>query len=331
MTHMALDHASLFWNGNRFAEEFWEHHPPVADLPNFLARFSGFPVAPGFAFMAGFMVAVTGAARRERGVADGTIRNRLLTRAALLIGLELVFFSLAVGHAQMGVLTALGAGLAVAAWVHRAPLKILAPVSLSVLFLHPLLRFFWTDRMDFGGVAIKVIHQAGHHPGFDVYYPLVPWIAVVLFGIVVGRLFLDRGSKEWLPFAAAGLAVFVVTRLTGVGSANDFDRILSYEFFIWSKYPPDLPWLSASFAVLLATMYFLERHQDHPALRSWPAEFIATFGRVPLFFYALHFAVLWLTKPTTRHGLGAALLAWAALLAVLWWPCRWWQGRRKAV
>jgi uncharacterized membrane protein len=328
MAHMALDHASLFWNRDRFADEFWPGHPPVVDLANFLARFSGFPVAPGFAFMAGFMIAVTGAARRERGVTDASIRNRLLIRAALLVGLELVFFSLAMGHAQMGVLTALGAGLAVAAFVHRAPLRMLAPVSLAVLLLHPLLRVFWTDRMDFGGVVIKVIHQAGRHPGFDVYYPLIPWIAVVLFGIVVGRLFLDRGSKDWPWFAAAGLAVFIVTRFTGLGSANDFDRVFSYEFFIWSKYPPDLPWLSASFAVLLATLFLLERHQDHPAFRSAPAEFIATFGRTPLFFYALHFALLWLTRPATRHGLGAAILVWGALLVVLWWPCRLWHARQ---
>src|SRR5690349_16495574 len=103
MVHMALDHASFFWNRDRFADEFWDALPTPVDLPNFLARFTGFPVAPGFSFMAGFMVAITDAGRASRGDAEPAIRRRLLTRAALLLAIELVGFSLAVGRIQIGV------------------------------------------------------------------------------------------------------------------------------------------------------------------------------------------------------------------------------------
>src|SRR5688572_7755561 len=100
MIHMALDHASLFWNADRFADEFWDRLPTPVDLPNFIARFTGFPVAPGFAFMAGFMVAVTSAGRAGRGTSESAINRRLLVRAALLVALELVAFSLATGKIQ---------------------------------------------------------------------------------------------------------------------------------------------------------------------------------------------------------------------------------------
>ena len=333
MVHMALDHASLFWNANRFADEFWGAMPPPPhDIANFLARFSGFPVAPGFSFMAGFMVAITDAGRVARGDTESSIRRRLLARAGLLIVIELVAFSLATGRVQVGVLTCLGACLAITTFVRRASLRVLAAAALAILALHPLLRVFWTDRMDVAGVAIKALHQAGKFPGFDVYYPLIPWIGVMLLGVVAGRLYLERGSRDWPRVTALFAGAFLITRFTGLGAATGFTSVDSYSFFTWSKYPPDLPWLAASFAVLFATLWGLERCQAGPVLRSAPAEFIATFGRVPLFFYVLHFAVLWSTRPRELRDLPSALAAWIAVLLLLWWPCRAWhefQRRRR--
>ena len=329
MIHMAFDHASMFWNARRFCDEFWDRLPVPADLPNFLARFSGVPVAPGFSFMAGFMVAVTDAGRRARGESEGAIRNRLLRRAGLLVVLELVFFSLATQRLQVGVLTSLGVCLAITTFVRGAPWRILAGGAVAILFLHPLLRVLWTDRMDAAGVAIKLLHQAGKFPNLDVYYPLIPWIGIMLLGVAGGRRYLERGREGWLPVAAGCVALFLLTRLTGLGAAGSFERIDSYAFFTWSKYPPDLPWLTASFAALFATLWFLERFQASPFLRSAPVEFIATFGRVPLFFYVAHFILLWLTRPSTLHGLVEATIAWAVVLVVLWWPCRLLMARRK--
>ena len=332
MAHMALDHASLFWNADRFADEFWTHLSTPVDLPNFLARFSGFPVAPGFSFMAGFMVAVTDAARAARGDSESAVRRRLLTRAILLIAIELVAFSLATGRVQVGVLTCLGVCLAITTFVRRAPLRVLGSVALAILALHPLLRALWTDRMDAAGVAIKLFHQAGRFESFDVYYPLIPWIGVMLLGVVTGRLYVERGPRHWLRIAALFAIAFLVTRLLGIGAAGGYDSVFSTAFLTWSKYPPDLPWLAASFAVLFATLAILERAQDHGLLKSVPAEFIATFGRVPLFFYVLHFILLWATAPAHKHGLAAALAAWIAVLLLLWWPCRAWnafQARRR--
>jgi uncharacterized membrane protein len=332
MVHMALDHASLFWNRDRFADEFWYALPTPVDFPNFIARFTGFPVAPGFSFMAGFMVAITDAGRAARGDAEPAVRRRLLTRAALLIVIELAGFSLAMGHVQVGVLTCLGVCLAITTFVRRAPLRILAPVALAILALHPLLRGLWTDRLDAAGVTIKVLHQAGRFPGLDVYYPLIPWLGVMLLGVAAGRRYLEKGPGDWPLFAAIFFGVFLVVRFLGIGAAGGYERAFSYAFFTWSKYPPDLPWLAASFAALFATLAVLERFQGGRVLKSFPAEFIAAFGRVPLFFYVLHFAILWITAPRDRHQLPAALLAWILVLLLAWWPCVAWrefQARRR--
>ncbi|HEY6641073.1 MAG TPA: hypothetical protein VIZ63_02935, partial [Povalibacter sp.] len=55
IAHMALDHASLMFYAGRGAEELAASAPAVGDFWQFLTRFTGVPVAPGFFFMAGFM------------------------------------------------------------------------------------------------------------------------------------------------------------------------------------------------------------------------------------------------------------------------------------
>ena len=80
---MALDHASLMFNAGRAAEELAAEPAPVFDgLGQFLTRFAGVPVAPGFFFMAGFMVALTSAARGSRGVRTRTSRDAADPRAS---------------------------------------------------------------------------------------------------------------------------------------------------------------------------------------------------------------------------------------------------------
>lgn len=79
ITHMALDHASLMFNAGRGGEELAAEAPaPYDDLCQFLTRFTGVPVAPGFFFMAGFMVALTSIAREHRGVSRREITRRVV-------------------------------------------------------------------------------------------------------------------------------------------------------------------------------------------------------------------------------------------------------------
>src|SRR4029078_6226354 len=81
IAHMALDHASLFFHSCRAAEELAATGGPVfGNLFQFLTRFLGVPVAPGFCFMAGFMVAMTSTAREQRGGSHAAVTRRLIMR-----------------------------------------------------------------------------------------------------------------------------------------------------------------------------------------------------------------------------------------------------------
>ena len=89
IAHMALDHASLMFNAGRAAEELAGEPAPVFNgLGQFLTRFAGVPVAPGFFFMAGFTVALTSAARLDRRVSGGDVTSKLVTRGLVLIAAD---------------------------------------------------------------------------------------------------------------------------------------------------------------------------------------------------------------------------------------------------
>src|SRR5262245_39371043 len=119
--HMALDHASLMFNAGRAAEELAAGPAPAfGSILQFLTRFTGVPVAPGFFFMAGFMVALTSLARQERGVTHAEVTRRLLIRGVVLIAVDALIMGLQralMGFYSFMVLTCLGVSSIVTAFV----------------------------------------------------------------------------------------------------------------------------------------------------------------------------------------------------------------------
>ncbi len=323
MSHMALDHASLFFNRGRFANEYpWERPVPV-DLWQFLTRFTGVFVAPGFSFMAGFMIAVTSDRRAGRGTDEGAITRRLMLRGLILIAVEAIFLQLPSRHYHVEVLACLGVSMILVALVRLWPSTVLLPIALAILALHPLLDGRVPDN-----VVGRLLHDARPLGGFVALYPLLPWIGVMLFGFVVGRDFNRHpdAAKRWTLWAAVFAGLFLLVRLpAGYGNAYGYDRVASCAFFTWAKYPPDLAWLTWSFMTIFALLALLVRF---PALAEIaPSRFVAAFGRVPFFFYVVHFYVLglvgWMIAPQLLKSLPLwqVYAIWIALLVLLWKPC----------
>lgn len=131
IAHMALDHASLMFNAARGGEELATLAPEApADIFQFLTRFTGVPVAPGFFFMAGFMVALTSLSREDRGVPHGEVTRRLVVRGLVLIAVDALIMGLpraAMGFYSFVVLSSIGAAIIVLALVRHLPSAVLLP------------------------------------------------------------------------------------------------------------------------------------------------------------------------------------------------------------
>ena len=125
------------------------------------------------------------------------------------------------------------------------------------------------------------------------------------------------------------------------------------DFLNTTKYPASLSFLLMTLGPTIALIPLLEHR------RGASAGFVTTFGRVPFFFYVLHIPLihalaivvslirtgavdpwLFLNHPMGvppapdgyRWSLGLLYIVWAVTIALLYFPCRWFEGvksRRK--
>jgi uncharacterized membrane protein len=330
IAHMALDHASLFFNAGRDGEELAAAPPALSsDVLQFLTRFTGVPVAPAFCFMAGFMVALTSLTREARGAPAHEVTRRLIVRGLVLIGVDTLVMGLpraAMGFYSFMVLSSIGVSLIALAFLRRLPTRVLLPAALAVLLLHPLL--------DVSALPLPlraVLYEPVRTGHLRSMYPVIPWGAIVLLGFVVGRDAANRRDprRTWLVLAGVSLATFFVVRLLGgYGNAYSYPHVLSLRFWFFAKYPPDLPFVAWSFTVIftsLAALRTLTKSRLPSVLR-----IAMIFGRVPFFFYVVHFFVLGIGAGILHKklGLGATYAIWLALLAVMVAPCAWYYRKK---
>src|SRR6185295_3736591 len=306
IAHMALDHASLMFNAGRGGEELASVAPAApVDFFQFLTRFSGVPVAPGFFFMAGFMVALTSIARENRGMTHAEVTRRLLIRGFVLIAVDALVMGLPralMGFYSFMVLTCIGVAIIATALLRDVSSRILVPIALGILLLHPLLDVSWLPLP-----LRAMLYEPVREGAFRSLYPIIPWSAILLLGFVVGRDSMQRARpvKLWATFAAIAFAFFFAVRLYGgYGNAYSYSSVASVQFWEFSKYPPDLPFLAWSFGCIFVTLIVLSavtRNGTPALLRPF-----AVFGRVPFFFYIVHFYVLGLAAGILRTKFGLA-------------------------
>jgi uncharacterized membrane protein len=328
---MGLDHVSLMFNAGRAAEELAVGPAPAfGSIAQFLTRFAGVPVAPGFLFMAGFMVALTSLARENRGVTHAEVTKRLLIRGFVLIAVDTLVMGLPralMGFYSFMVLACIGVAIIVTALLRDVSSRILVPVALGILLLHPLL--------DVSGLPLPlraILYEPVREGAFRSMYPIIPWIGVLLLGFVVGRdsMQRERPAKLWAALAAVSFAFFFAVRLYGgYGNAYSYSSVASVRFWEFSKYPPDLPFLAWSFGCIFVTLIALSkimRNGTPAVLRPF-----AVFGRVPFFFYIVHFYVLGIAAGIlrTKFSLAETYAIWLLLLIVMIGPCAWYFRKKR--
>jgi uncharacterized membrane protein len=331
IAHMALDHASLMFNSGRAAEELAAGPAPAFDgVLQFLTRFTGVPVAPGFCFMAGFMVALTSLSRENRGVSHAEVTRRLLIRGFVLIIVDALIMGLPralMGFYSFMVLTCIGVAIIITALLRDVSSRVLVPIALGILLLHPLLDVSWLPLP-----LRAIIYEPVRTGAFRSLYPLIPWSAILLLGFVVGRdaMTRERPAKFWAALAAASFAFFFAVRLYGgYGNAYAYSSVASVQFWEFAKYPPDLPFLAWSFGCIFLTLIALAaltRNGTPAFLKPF-----TIFGRVPFFFYIVHFYVLGIAAAIlrTKFSLPATYGIWLLLLFVMIGPCAWYYSKKR--
>lgn len=299
MAIMALDHVRDFFHAE--AMRFRPEDLTQTTGPIFLTRWITHVCAPVF-----FLLAGAGAAL---WLSRGTRTPRhlswfLLTRGLWLMLLEVTalrfgfFLSLTSGPLLLTVLWTLGLSMIALAALCHLPRRALWIVAIAAILLHNL-----ADPVrarDFGAAAWawNLLHQPGAFLVKGVLviitYPLVPWFAVMALGFCIGVWYRTADeTRRQRALLGAGLsmsAAFVLLRTFNVYGDPSPWSAAAPEAALWSflnttKYPPSLLFLLMTLGPALVAWSWLDRHplrRDHP---------LVIIGRVPLFFFVLHFLV----------------------------------------
>lgn len=362
MVLMALDHARDYFGPT----PFWPSDVELTTPTWFGVRWVTHFCAPVFVFLAG-----TAAWYKGRKVGTRALSRWLVLRGLWLILVEIflnspIWFATAWGTIgvllQVQVLWAIGISMICLGGLCRLPRGWAAAVAVLLIAGHNLLDGIGVPPVG-SRSALDILWALLHVPinlpipgvgMFAIGYPALPWIGVLAAGWWFGEWFETRARRaRSLLVAGFGLtAAFVLLRW-----ANVYGDLYPYEtsergpiftflsFLDCTKYPPSLCYLLMTLGPALMVLALFERV---PA--AW-LRHLLVFGRVPMFFYLLHVALLnagaslltlhsgrplgwwWMATgnpyPGFEPSLAVVLAAWVAVVLALYGPCRFW-GRLKA-
>jgi uncharacterized membrane protein len=333
----------------------------------FLTRFASHFCAPVFVFLAGTGAFLYGA----RGRRKGELAWFLLSRGIWLIILELTvirfswFLDLTYAVSVGQVIWVIGVSMMVLAGFVYLPVSATTVFGVALIAFHNLAdgvkaeaygSWDWVWCILHTGETVQVLGKYD----FLVMYPLIPWVGVLAAGYGFGALMLLDHKTRRREVFGLGLALtilFVVLRFTNAYGDKLSDRpglpggpwslqkdwlFTFFSFINCQKYPPSLDFLLMTLGPALMFLAWCEREAGRFG------RFFIIFGRVPLFFYILHWYVIkavMIGLGYWRHGdeffrafseghppenygydLWVVYVVWAGVVLALFPLCYWFAG-----
>ena len=293
MILMALDHTRDFLGVTSVSPTDLAN----TTVPLFLTRWITHFCAPVF-----FLLTGTSAYLALRGRTKGQLSRYLLTRGLWLIFLELTLFrclgmqfNFDYDLTVLNVLWALGWAMVVLCLAIHLPRPAIAAAGILLVSGHNML-----DSIRSSNPLWSILHapnfilKTPEHSVF-VIYPLIPWVGVAAIGYSLGVIYdwTHERRRTFLLWAGLALmAAFVILRATNAyGDPTPWAPQQSMQFTALSflnttKYPPSLLFLLMTIGPALVLLRAVDA-RSAPLLRT-----VATFGKVPLFYFLLHFPLI---------------------------------------
>lgn len=361
MVVMALDHTRDYFHTEAllFQPTDLSQTTPAIFFTRWITHFC----APAFALLSGISININ---LRKRGRSELT--KYLLTRGLWLVVLDLTvlrfgfFFNFYYDLTFLSILWMLGLCMIFMAGVIYLPNRIVLILSIVIIAGHDALdgvtfeagtpmASAWTIFMGFGFVP----------PAFISSYAIIPWLGIMMFGFVTGRLYGEKYDpvlrrRLLLQLGILFVVLFVLLRWVNVygdpapWSVNPRGTVFTIlSYFNVTKNPVSLLFTLMTIGPLLI---LLSRFETINTRWLSPA---VVFGRVPLFYFIAHFYLIhalalahlmWKTGksfpeidlhfPATFGGItadGGVTLAWTyiiwALIVVALYPICKWYGEAK--
>ena len=246
-----------------------------------------------------FLLTGTGAYLSLRKKSPAQLSRFLFTRGLWLIFLETVVMRCLVYQFNFDykltlliVLWALGWSMITLALLVRFPLTVPLVFGLLLIVTHNAF-----DGIPLTNPLLVILHQPGfvlNTPGHVIFatYPLIPWVGVTAVGFALGRIYDWDAARRRTFLLRVGVALTLAfLALRGLNRYGDPARwseqatsvFTVISFFNVTKYPPSLLFMLMTLGHALLLLRALDDTKPK-LLRP-----VLTFGRVPMFYYVLHF------------------------------------------
>jgi uncharacterized membrane protein len=363
MIIMALDHVRDLLHVNSVTQSPTNLATTTPIL--FFTRWITYLCAPIFVFLAGSSAFLS--FRHQGDIAQS--RKFLLSRGIWLVVLEFtvvnlgLFFDPGFHSLLFEVIAAIGCGFIILSLILGLSSGLLGIIGLVIIFCHNLLPLVPFGSASIVKMILSPLFTLDPIPLFSnrilvIGYPPIPWLGIMLTGFASGKLFLLEENKRKAIFLKIGfgsLLLFILLRGINIygdpapWSSQQTNIYTFLSFMNITKYPPSLQFCLVTLGIMFIVLAFAEKNQ------SKQTGFAVTYGRVPLFYFIVHFylihflliLILFLQgfhladlnfatgtfgRPKDRPSglpLWAIYLIWICLVAALYKPCVWF-GRFKA-
>lgn len=208
----------------------------------------------------------------------------------------------------------------------------------------------------------NLLHQPGFKPlggghNLFIFYPFLPWAGVMLLGYCCGKLFTamdaPKRSSVLLYTGIGAVILFIIIRFINIyGDPRPWQPQATglktfFSFMNVLKYPPSLLFICATIGPLLIALSFIK------TAGSRFAKMVSVIGRMPLFYFAVHFFILHLAQiimyllnghsvadglkgvegqlfkfvaPGQGFSLGVVYIIWITVVIIMYPLCKWYDG-----
>jgi uncharacterized membrane protein len=364
MVIMALDHTRDFFhnNGNMMSDPM---DPATTNLFLYFTRWITHFCAPTFVFLSGISAYLS-----SKNKPANQTSNFLIKRGIWLILVEITVITFGLtfnplfNFIILQVIWSIGWSMILLGVLSRISHKLVTVVGILLFFGHNIIDYLSLPAPpSFSGELISILFTTstkvipiGREQFIGTFYSILPWTGAMFIGFSIGRWFdgnFDAAKRKQYLFYS-GLGIFLSFLLLRYFSlyGNPVPRTIYadnlkniFDFFNVSKYPPSLQYYGMTLGPALMLISGMEN------LKNWFSSIMMAYGKVPFFYYVLHFYLIhiilmvfffasgygadqivtpqspFLFRPNDfGYQLPIVYLIWLVVVAILYRPCTWFQN-----
>jgi len=263
------------------------------------------------------------------------------------------------------VIWAIGISMIILGLLIRLPYTAILVIGAVIILGHNSLDYYEANLKQQPEWWYSMLHMRGTYKLSEnrnllIFYPFLPWTGLMLLGYCCGKLFTDveprRRKKILLRTGAAAIVFFVALRFANIyGDPGPWSRQKNtletfFSFMNVQKYPPSLLFLSATIGPVLIFLAFVKNTGGKLS------KIISVYGRVPFFYFIVHFYILHIAQVITylarghsvaegmksvpgvlfkfaTPGEGYSLVAvygiWITIVIIMYPLCKWYDNYKK--